>query len=173
MSNSRPYENNDSKFLSTKNNSSLNYQKLESESPRSWTGDFGFGSNDRRFAFSRQTSFHQSTEQPPHTPISIISSDNTVKPLLSRTLSSIDALPGVYPLDGRDDRFWSEEKSFSGVGIEKFRVLNFVLKAFGAIRSGNRQMKRLFVLISLNVAYSTAELCIGLVSGRIGVENIL
>ncbi|PRQ51518.1 putative cation efflux protein [Rosa chinensis] len=37
------------------------------------------------------------------------------------------------------------------------------------LRSGNRHMKRLFLLISLNVAYSTAELCIGLFTGRVGL----
>jgi zinc transporter 5/7 len=86
------------------------------------------------------------------------------RPLLSRTVSSIDISPPVYPQDGIHE-FWSEEKSFASA--EKGWVLNFV----SAVRSGNRQMKRLFLLISLNVAYSTAELFIGLVSGRIGLVS--
>lgn len=117
------------------------YKKLELESPRSWNA-----ANDRRFAFSRQTSFQQTAE--PHTPISIMSND-CVKPLLSRSVSSIDIAE-----DGADK-------------ADKFSVLS----AFRVVRSGNRQMKRLLLLISLNVAYSTAELCIGLVSGRIGLVS--
>ncbi|KZV53318.1 hypothetical protein F511_07612 [Dorcoceras hygrometricum] len=39
------------------------------------------------------------------------------------------------------------------------------------LKSGNRQMRRLFVLIFLNVAYSTAELFVGLFSGRIGLVS--
>ncbi|EEF31669.1 cation efflux protein/ zinc transporter, putative [Ricinus communis] len=48
-----------------------------------------------------------------------------------------------------------------GLGTSDRRVL----------RSGNRQMKRLLTLISLNVAYSTAELGIGLFTGRVGLVS--
>lgn len=54
---------------------------------------------------------------------------------------------------------------------EKLSVWSFAVSAFRVLRSGNRYMKRLFALISLNVAYSTAELSIGLLSGRVGMEN--
>ncbi|KAA8516983.1 hypothetical protein F0562_017199 [Nyssa sinensis] len=156
----------DSRFKSP----SVDNQTLEAETPRSWNAEFGFGGSDRRFAFSRQTSFHQSAE--PHTPISIISNDS-VKPLLSRSVSSIDIPPAVYPQD-ESGSIWRDEKSFLGKGkesAEKFSALLFVLWAFRMIRTGNRPMKRLFVMISLNVAYSTAELCIGLVSGRVGLVS--
>lgn len=59
------------------------------------------------------------------------------------------------------------EREVSG---EKFSVLLLVASVFRTMRSGNRYMKRLFVLISLNVAYSTAELCIGLLTGRVGTK---
>lgn len=60
------------------------------------------------------------------------------------------------------------EREVSG---EKFSVLLLVASVFRVMRSGNRYMKRLFVLISLNVAYSTAELCIGLLTGRVGLVS--
>ncbi|CAK9169963.1 unnamed protein product [Ilex paraguariensis] len=163
MEDSRVSEQDDSRFPYLKKNTSFNYQKLESESPRSFNSDVRFGgASDRRFAFSRQTSFHQSAE--PHTPVS----KNTQKPLLSRTLSSIDIPPNVYPPD-RGDRIWKEENRYVGDGTGS--ILEFVLSGLRIIRSGNRPMKRLFVLISLNVAYSTAELCIGLFSGRVGLVS--
>ena len=63
---------------------------------------------------------------------------------------------------------------FFGVGVEvsaeKLSVSLILGSVFRILRSGNRYMKRLFVLISLNVAYSTAELCIGLLSGRVGMN---
>lgn len=66
-----------------------------------------------------------------------------------------------------------ENVKFFGEGeevwAEKLSVSVFLGSVFGSMRSGNRFMKRLFVLISLNVAYSTAELCIGLLTGRVGI----
>ena len=140
---------------------SFNYKKLEAESPRSAVV------GDRRFAFSRQTSFHQSTE--PHTPISINSNDSA-KPLLSRTMSSIDIPPaeeGENIICGEEKSFYEEEKG----SLRKFTVLSYLLLVFRLVRSGNRPIKSLFVMISLNVAYSTAELCIGLITGRIGTYH--
>lgn len=65
-------------------------------------------------------------------------------------------------------KFFGVRKS----SADKLSVLLFVVSLFRVIRSGNRYMKRLFVLISLNVAYSTAELFIGLLTGRVGMyEN--
>lgn len=40
-----------------------------------------------------------------------------------------------------------------------------------AVRSGNRQVRRLALMISLNVAYSTVELMIGLLTGRVGLVS--
>lgn len=56
------------------------------------------------------------------------------------------------------------------VGKMKFSVLDLVLTMIRAVRSGNRSMKRLALLISLNVAYLTAELAIGLFTGRVGED---
>ncbi|KAK1420761.1 hypothetical protein QVD17_22609 [Tagetes erecta] len=156
----------------TDSNSAFDYQKLESETPRSWNaGDF-----DRRFAFSRQTSFHrQSVEQhPPHTPVSIISNDySTKKPLLSRTSSKIDIFPTSKGLQREygSERIWTDEgfSNFSKGGRNS--VSAFVFSLFDVIRSGNRPMKRLVMLISLNVACSTAELLIGLLSGQAGLVS--
>lgn len=173
MDNSRVSDPNDSRFPYMKS-ASLNYHKLETDSPRSWNGDFGFGSStDRRFAFSRQASFRQSpSAEPPHTPISIIPNDSVRKPFLSRTVSSIDIPHADYPQDGTES-LWTEDKLFSANSKtldDKVSIFGFLLSIFRAARSGNRPMKRLFMLISLNVAYSTAELFIGLVSGRIGMH---
>lgn len=123
---------------------SFHHRKLEPE----WSNDFDFDGSDRRFAFSRQTSFQQPAE--PHTPISIISNDSQ-KPLLSRTVSSIDIPPNIYSSNIK----FGDSLSLSSV--------------FRGVMSGNKQMRRLFMLISLNVAYSTAELCIGLLSSRVGL----
>ncbi|KAF8396050.1 hypothetical protein HHK36_017662 [Tetracentron sinense] len=160
----------DSRFHSLKS-TSFNYRTSEGESQQSWNGEFGFGVSDRRFAFSRQASFHQSAE--PHTPISIISNDS-IRPLLSRTVSSIDIPPAVNP-QIENENIWKDymKPSFGeGKGSsQKFSFLLLVLSVFGVIRSGNRPMKRLFVLISLNMAYSTAELFIGLLTGRVGLVS--
>ncbi|KAI3471530.1 hypothetical protein Pfo_028180 [Paulownia fortunei] len=136
-----------SRFPRTKyQNPAFDNQKL-ADSPRSYTGDFNFGeSTDRRFAFSRQASLHRNAAVEPHTP----------QPVLSRSVSSIDIPPGSY---FPDSRF-----SYSMEIDEKISAFSFVSLILGGLRSGNKQMRRLFVLISLNVAYSTAELFIGLVS---------
>ncbi|XP_011075260.1 metal tolerance protein C2 [Sesamum indicum] len=136
-----------SPFPRTRNqNTAFSYQKV-ADSPRSYTGDFDFGeSADRRFAFSRQVSMRQNEA---HTP----------QPMLSRSVSSIDIAPASYYPD--------YSKGFD----EKFSGFSFVPLILGGLRSGNRNMRRLFVLISLNVAYSTAELVIGLFSGRVGLVS--
>ena len=124
------------------------------ESRNSLNGDFGFSiASDRRFAFSRQASFQQTQE--PHTPISIDRNDSG-RPFLSRSDSSIE-IPREF--------YWSAEIKGS---LEKFSFSSFIWTVFRNIRSGHRYMKRLFLLISLNVAYSTAELLIGFFTGRIG-----
>lgn len=133
-------------------NVALDYSKL-ADSPRSYTGDFSFGeSTDRRFAYFRQASLRQSAAVESHTP----------QHELTRSVSSIDMPPGTYFPDYR----FSNSKG-SGDGVSAFSFVSLIL---GGLRSGNKQMRRLFVLISLNVAYSTTELFIGLFSGRIGME---
>ncbi|KAK6149223.1 hypothetical protein DH2020_016748 [Rehmannia glutinosa] len=134
-------------------NTAFDYHNL-ADSPRSYTGDFNFGeTTDRRFAFSRQASLHRNAAVEPHTP----------QPLFSRSVSSIDIPPGSYLPDSR----FQYSKEIDG----KFSAFSFVSLILGALRSGNKHTRRLFVLISLNVAYSTTELFIGLFSGRIGLVS--
>lgn len=155
-----------SRFPFSKKNqgSSFDYQKLDSDSPRSMNGDFSFGgSNDRRYAFSRQSSFQQaSAAAEPHTPISVFPDDST-KPLLTRTVSSIDIPPNLFSYEKID--LASEESR----GLDdKLSIFSVVLLLYRGVKLGNKQMKKLSMLISLNVAYSTAELFIGIFSGRVG-----
>ncbi|KAJ6300554.1 hypothetical protein OIU76_021364 [Salix suchowensis] len=125
--------------------------------------DFGLGTSDRRYTYWRQSSFHQQSQEP-KTPISIITNDTT-KPLLSRTVSSIDMPPEIdYSFDYQNDSIFEDPK-------RKPLDLDSVLSIFRVIRSGSRQMRRLFLMISLNVAYSTAELAIGLFTGRVGLVS--
>lgn len=135
-----------------------------SQSP--WSTDFGLGASDRRLAFSRQASFQQ-YHDPPHTPLSINPNDSSssTTPFLSRSVSCIDVPPGAYSAAEENDKLFGEGR----VAAEKLSFLMIFESVFRILRSGNRYMKRLFLLISLNVAYSTAELCIGLFTGRIGL----
>ena len=139
---------------------------MENDDLRSSFNDgFGLGAGvgDRRFAFSRQASFQQYRE--PRTPVSSDWSDSSSsKPFLSRSVSSIDIPPEVYAEE--ENLKLLGEREASG---EKLSVLFLVASVFRVMRSGNRYMKRLFVLISLNVLYSSAELCIGLLTGRVGM----
>ncbi|XP_027349397.1 metal tolerance protein C2 [Abrus precatorius] len=127
------------------------------ETLSSINGDFEFGSSDRRFAFSRQSSFQQ---QQPHTPISIGSG-----PFLSRTDSSIDIPPRGH------HNYWSARDQKPSPSPRRSSFPSFVFSVFRNIRSGHRYMKRLFFMISLNVAYSTAELLTGLFTGRVGLVS--
>ncbi|XP_010257479.1 PREDICTED: metal tolerance protein C2 isoform X2 [Nelumbo nucifera] len=150
---------------------SLGFQTTQGTAQQLWNGEFGFSGNDRRFAFSRQSSFHQSAE--PHTPISIISNDS-IRPLLSRSDSSINIPQGSYPQLENENIWKGTEKSYfreADGSSENFSFLLFVFSAFQIIRSGSRPMKRLLMMIWLNVAYSTAELCIGLFTGRVGLVS--
>ncbi|KFK38575.1 hypothetical protein AALP_AA3G131200 [Arabis alpina] len=121
------------------------------------SSDIGYSTNDRRLAYSR--SFQQS--HGPRTP----AVTESAKPFLDRTVSSIDMPPEIYSVDG-NDVFSDEGKTGVGGGG---RVS--VWEIYGVLRNGNRQMKRLFLLISLNVAYSTTELLIGLLTGRVGLVS--
>lgn len=143
---------------------SFNHHTSSNDSQNSWNPDTGFGANDRRFAFSRQASSKQWQDLPPHTPFSI-NSDDSAKPLLSRNMSSINIPPGGY-FPSESNKFFSV-KDNSG---DKLSVLSLAFSILENVRSGNRYMKRLFLMISLNVLYSTAELAIGLLTGRIGMD---
>ncbi|XP_031103791.1 metal tolerance protein C2-like [Ipomoea triloba] len=133
--------------------SRFNYRKAEAESPRppSNGGDIGFGGSDRRFAFSRQASFQQSS--------------SFSKPLLTRNVSSID-IPDIYTRDS-----FGKGSEESKISDEKFSASSFLSAIYRGVASGNKPMRRLFALISLNVAYSTVELFIGLFSGRVGLVS--
>lgn len=137
-------------------NKSFKYYSQEPESPHPWNAEFGISNaSDRRYAFSRQPSFKQSMRDPQTPSVS----NGSSKPFLSRNVSSIDIPPGFYSVDH------SKEGNFDAKGSA---VFDSVFWVFRVMRTGNRQMKRLLIMISLNVAYSTAELVIGLFTGRIG-----
>lgn len=74
--------------------------------------------------------------------------------------------------DYDNDLFLGAWNGVSEGDDDKFSVSSFVMSGFRIMRTGNRVMKRLLVLIFLNVAYSTAELFIGLFSGRVGMINV-
>ncbi|MBA0706626.1 hypothetical protein Golax_018723, partial [Gossypium laxum] len=135
----------------------------EPESPHPWNAEFGISNaSDRRYAFSRQSSFKQSMRDPQMPSFS----NGSSKPFLSRNVSSIDIPPGFNSFDH------SKEGNFDAKGsADKFSVFDSVFWVFRIMRTGNRQMKRLLIMISLNVAYSTAELAIGLFTGRIGLVS--
>ncbi|TYI98580.1 hypothetical protein E1A91_D01G224500v1 [Gossypium mustelinum] len=142
---------------------SFKYYSEEPESPHPWNAEFGISNaSDRRYAFSRQSSFKQSIRDPQIPSFS----NGSSKPFLSRNVSSIDIPPGFYSFDH------SKEGNFDAKGsADKFLVFDSVFWGFRVMRTGNRQMKRLLIMISLNVAYSTAELAIGLFTGRIGLVS--
>ncbi|XP_010486899.1 PREDICTED: metal tolerance protein C2 [Camelina sativa] len=133
--------------------------RCDNELPNDRSSDVGYTTNDRRLAYSR--SFQQS--HGPRTP----AFTEAAKPFLDRTVSSIDMPPEIYSVDG-NDVFFGDGKE---VELGKGSVLGMVWEIFGVLRSGNRQMKRLFLLIALNVLYSTTELSIGLFTGRVGLVS--
>uniref|UniRef100_A0A803LM51 Cation efflux protein transmembrane domain-containing protein n=1 Tax=Chenopodium quinoa TaxID=63459 RepID=A0A803LM51_CHEQI len=122
-------------------------------------------SSDRRYAYNRQSSLQQ--YQDPRTPTTIISNNNSMTPVFSRSISSIDIPPSIHPGNDIDYNLWKDSPN-SGAKLSSFELISLV---FRALRTGNRPMKRLFLMISLNVAYSTAELFIGLLSGRVGLVS--
>ncbi|KAK6945379.1 Cation efflux protein [Dillenia turbinata] len=142
MENSRVY---DPRFLFSKS-SSFKY-------PNSSDADF-----DRRYAFTRQPSFNQYTDPPPHTPISVNSNDDyTKRPFLSRTFSSVDVSYGEELVENNE--------------LANSSLMNHLFRVFRVMRSGHKAMKKLFMMLSLSVAYSTAELSIGLFTGRVGLVS--
>uniref|UniRef100_A0A1D1YJ88 Metal tolerance protein C2 n=1 Tax=Anthurium amnicola TaxID=1678845 RepID=A0A1D1YJ88_9ARAE len=142
----------------------------DGETPRPWIGDYGFGSGDRRLAFSRQASFRQPD---PWTPRPAERKDPT-RPHLCRTASGISIPPDACSqLDGENAGKAYGKYPFGEEGRvhQKISFRLLVPTVFRAIRSGNRPMKRLSLMIFLNVAYSTVELMIGIFSGRIGLVS--
>ena len=132
------------------------YQALKSSE-----GEFGF---DRRFAYSRQSSMNQSAT--PRTPATVISNSySQAQRVYSRSVSSIDIPSALYPGSENDYSLWKD----SGKSEERLSPTQSILMLVRILRTGNRPMKRLFLLTSLNVAYSTTELFIGLISGRVGI----
>ncbi|XP_057547291.1 metal tolerance protein C2 [Amaranthus tricolor] len=135
------------------------------------TTSFNYNSNqtlpssDRRYAYSRQSSFHQFAD--PRTPTTIIANNSLQTPVYSRSVSSIDIPPVIYSGNENDYHLWKDPAKLE----EKLSLIDLILSVFRQLRTGNRPMKRLFLLISLNVAYSTAELLIGLLSGRVGLVS--
>ncbi|PWA50804.1 cation efflux family protein [Artemisia annua] len=123
---------------------------------------------DRRFNFSRQTSFQN--PKTPHTPVTIISNDVKKKHVLSRNSSKIEVFPApkVFPKQvvEYNNRVWGDEEKFSG-----FSGFSGFGDWFKVVRLGSRQMKRLVMLIFLNVACSSGELVVGLVTGRVGLVS--
>ncbi|KAK9725700.1 hypothetical protein RND81_05G163500 [Saponaria officinalis] len=132
--------------------------------------------NDRRYAYARQSSLQRFAD--PRSPTIISNSfnrssssngggvSNYSQSMFSRSVSSID-IPPTSAGGGSDYGVW-KSSSVAGDKLSSIEVVSSVLRV---LRSGNRPMKRLFVLISLNVAYSTAELFIGLLSGRAGLVS--
>ncbi|VVA97349.1 unnamed protein product [Arabis nemorensis] len=134
--------------------------RFDNEFPNERSSDIGYSANDRRLAYSR--SFQQS--HGPRTP----AVTEAAKPYLDRTVSSIDMPPEIYAVDG-NDVFSGEGKAAAAGKVSV--LLHMVWEIYGVLRNGNRQIKRLFLLISLNVAYSTTELLIGLLTGRVGLVS--
>jgi len=108
------------------------------DSLTSINGDFGFAGGTDR----RFAFSRQASFQQPHTPIDI-------------------PAHGHHYWSARDDKP-------SSASLQRSSLSSFVFSVFRNVRSGHRYMKRLFLLISLNVAYSTAELLFGLFTGRVG-----
>lgn len=160
------------KFPPPRSSSSFGYRIPEGEPPqRQWCGDYGLSASDRRVAFSRLPSFRQSfhmSQSDPQTPVSFQGS-HSFGPHLSRSDSSISIPP--WEIDGYGVGYSKVSLKGDGEGDQKLTLLQLMLSFVRVIRSGNRPMKRLALLISLNVAYSTAELLIGFFTGRVGLVS--
>ncbi|KHN45432.1 Metal tolerance protein C2 [Glycine soja] len=111
------------------------------DSLTSINGDFGFAGGTDR----RFAFSRQASFQQPHTPIDI-------------------PAHGHHYWSARDDKP-------SSASLQRSSLSSFVFSVFRNVRSGHRYMKRLFLMISLNVAYSTAELLFGLFTGRVGLVS--
>jgi solute carrier family 30 (zinc transporter), member 5/7 len=114
---------------------------------------YQFPDGDRRLAFSRQPSFRQ---WDPHLPSPSPSTNplmhrsHSFRPYLAR--SDSNATMPFLEKPGKKDATW----------------IALMLGAVRGVANGSRPMKRLALMISLNVAYSMIELLIGLFTGRVG-----
>ncbi|URD79067.1 Cation efflux family [Musa troglodytarum] len=129
-----------------------------------WAGDYGFGGGDRRLAFSRQPSFRQPEPHSPFPP----QRTQSVRANLSRSDSFIS-----IPSSESDEYGMGYGRSAmkGGGDSRNLSLLHWMVSVVQSISSGNRPMKRLALMISLNVAYSTAELLIGIFTGRVGLVS--
>ncbi|KAG0484946.1 hypothetical protein HPP92_009025 [Vanilla planifolia] len=125
---------------------SFNHRMADGGSPRTWSRVYGIEDGDRRFSVLRTYSF---------------------KPDLPRSDSYISIIPleGEGLPKGHRKADFGREQNTSGT----LSVLHLVVPLFKAIRSGNRLARKLALMLSLNVACSTVELVIGLLTGRVGL----
>lgn len=109
---------------------------------------------------------------------SFVARDTGAQHLSDRVLSNGTGEVVEQSLGGYD---WRKEEIFCGKNSGRARKESGLMdvKAEGVWRSlrrilrpGNRPSKRLLVLIVLNFAYSTIELLIGLITGRIGMHPL-
>ncbi|KAF3791238.1 Metal tolerance protein C2 [Nymphaea thermarum] len=108
---------------------------------------------DRRIAFSRHPSFRKSD-------------DPVRQPLLSRSFAtSLETPKGDVGLEFPMESGSGKEYRVSPSGGS---VLALVVDFLTMIRCGNRPMKRLSLMILLNVVYSSTELLVGLFTSRVG-----
>ncbi|CAA7403439.1 unnamed protein product [Spirodela intermedia] len=142
----------------------------DGDSGRTWNGDYGFDSGDRRLAFSRQASFRPADASTPRSS----EGRDSIRPFFARNSSSIGIPSDMYSPVGGEDVGRSYRKSSFGEERPRHQKFSFpilALTVLRSIRSGNRLMKRLSLMIFLNMAYSTAELLIGILSGRVGLVS--
>lgn len=122
---------------------------------------YQFPDGDRRLAFSRQPSFRQWDPHLPSPSPSPAASPST-NPVMQRShsfrpyLARSDSNVGMPLLEksGKKDATW----------------IALMLGAVRGVANGSRPMKRLALMISLDVAYSMIELLIGLFTGRVGQD---
>jgi solute carrier family 30 (zinc transporter), member 5/7 len=114
---------------------------------------YQFPDGDRRLAFSRQPSFRQ---WDPHLPSPspstnpLMQRSHSFRPYLAR--SDSNASMPLLEKSGKKDATW----------------IALMIGVVRGVANGSRPMKRLALMISLNVAYSMIELLIGLFTGRVG-----
>ncbi|KAJ4806196.1 zinc transporter-like protein [Rhynchospora pubera] len=121
------------------------------------TFSYQFPDGDRRLAFSRQSSFRHwdpplPSPSPSPSPSPLLRS-HSFKPYLARSDSTV-GMP-LLEKPGQKDATW----------------VALILAAVRGVANGSRPMKRLALMISLNVAYSMIELLLGLFTGRVGLVS--
>ncbi|KAG6486602.1 metal tolerance protein C2-like [Zingiber officinale] len=126
------------------------------------SGDYGLDAGDRRFAFSRQSSFRQPDPRSPFPP----QRSHSFRAHLSRS----DSFISIPTSDSEERSKAPGAPTFMVRGDDrKPTLLHLLMAVVEGVSSGNRSMKRLALLISLNVTYSTSELLIGIFTGRVGL----